>query len=425
MKRIYSIIAAAAVIGSVCATETDTIICRITGTVIGRPECEALSIMESGHDFRINGFRRVKIVDGKFSYILRSDAPRSYELFFYDDVKKYGGWRNISFISGNGDIEMICYDREREDSSKIVSSTVPENLIAKRFDDIYAKECGAEQDQIYAGMDSLFACGAAYTPEYRQLLERQKAMPKGVERDSLTLLINAYSSRPKDQRYSREYLEYENRSKNLLIKRDSLVRAFISENPSVFGLNKIKQVLLQKAPLSDIDGYVQIFENIYKDSMAEHPYVADITQLLEAKKVKAGNKYPDYKITRPDGSTEMISSLIKGNVAVIDLWASWCGPCRRHSMELIPIYEKYKDRGFKVVAIAREIMVDLMDKAMKKDGYPWESFVDLNDSDGVWRKNGAANSGGKIILVGADGVIVGTDMSVKEIEEYLVKHYDM
>ena len=424
MKRIYSIIAAVAVTGSVCATETDTIVCRITGTVIGRPECKEVTIMESGNDMRINGVIPVKIVDGKFSYTLRSDVPRAYQLFFYDDVKKYGGYRYIPFMSGNGDIEMICYDREREDSSKIVSSTVPENLIAKRFDDIYAKECGAEQDLVYAGIDSLYACGAAYTPEFGQLLNRQKATPKGGERDSLNRLITEYSSRPKDQRYTREYLEYDKRLNKVMLKRDSLTRIFISGTPSVFGLNKIKEVLLQKTPLADIDDYVHIFETVYKDSMAEHPYIADITQLLEAKKVKAGNKYPDYKITRPDGSTEMISSLIDGNVAVINLWASWCGPCRRHSMELIPIYEKYKDRGFKVVAIAREVLATLMDKAMEKDSYPWESFVDLNDNDGVWRKNGAGNSGGKIILVGADGVIVGTDMPAKEIEEYLVKHYD-
>lgn len=55
------------------------------------------------------------------------------------------------------------------------------------------------------------------------------------------------------------------------------------------------------------------------------------------------------------------------------------------------------------------------------DGYPWESFVDLGDRDNVWRINNAGNSGGKIILVGADGVIVGTDISAKEIEEYLAK----
>lgn len=146
--------------------------------------------------------------------------------------------------------------------------------------------------------------------------------------------------------------------------------------------------------------------------------------MIEARNVKAGNRYPDFKVTREDGSTEQISSLLKGNVAVIDLWASWCGPCRRHSIELIPVFEKYKDKGFKVIAVARESDNCIaMNKAMEKDGYPWESFVDLNDSDNVWRINRAGNGGGKIILVNSDGVIVGTDMPIQEIKDFLVKTY--
>ncbi|MDE7096848.1 MAG: redoxin family protein, partial [Muribaculaceae bacterium] len=102
----------------------------------------------------------------------------------------------------------------------------------------------------------------------------------------------------------------------------------------------------------------------------------------------------------------------------------WCGPCRRHSIELIPVYEKYKDKGFKVIAVARESDNCIaMNKAMKKDGYPWESFVDLNDSDNVWRINRAGNGGGKIILVNSDGLIVGTDIPVDEIKEFLEKSY--
>lgn len=156
--------------------------------------------------------------------------------------------------------------------------------------------------------------------------------------------------------------------------------------------------------------------------MPDHPYTKEIDVIIESMSVKAGNKYPDYKITREDGTTERIASLIEGNVAVVDLWASWCIPCRRHSIELIPIYEKYKDKGFKVIAIAREEdNCDAMNQCIKYDGYPWENFVDLGDRGNVWRINNAGNSGGKIILVGADGVIVGTDISANEIEEYLAK----
>ncbi len=77
-----------------------------------------------------------------------------------------------------------------------------------------------------------------------------------------------------------------------------------------------------------------------------------------------------------------------------------------------------------MVAIARE-QDDCkdMNKALAKDGYPWESFVDLGDKDNVWRINNAGNGGGKIILVDENGIIVGTDIPTKEIEEFLIKSY--
>ena len=53
--------------------------------------------------------------------------------------------------------------------------------------------------------------------------------------------------------------------------------------------------------------------------------------------------------------------------------AKWCGPCRRHSMAMIPIYEKYKDKGFTVLAIAAERRAEDMQKAVEQDGYPWPS----------------------------------------------------
>lgn len=145
--------------------------------------------------------------------------------------------------------------------------------------------------------------------------------------------------------------------------------------------------------------------------------------MIDAMKVATGKPYPDYTITRPDGSKERIANLIRGKTAVIDLWGSWCAPCRRHSKELIPIYEKYKDKGFTIVAVAREEdNCDAMNQAMIKDGYPWESFVDINDTDNVWKINNAGNSGGKILLVSSDGRIVGINMSAQEIEAYLEKN---
>lgn len=88
---------------------------------------------------------------------------------------------------------------------------------------------------------------------------------------------------------------------------------------------------------------------------------------------------------------------------------------------MIPVYEKYKDKGFTVIAIARERNRQTMENAAKKDGYPWQSLLELNDENGVWRKNGAGNAGGAMYLIDRDGTILSTSTDAEELEPIIKK----
>ncbi len=54
----------------------------------------------------------------------------------------------------------------------------------------------------------------------------------------------------------------------------------------------------------------------------------------------------------------------QGKVVVLNLWATWCGPCRIEIPHLIELSKEFKDRGVEVIGLTTEDKVDT-DEAVK------------------------------------------------------------
>ncbi|HEX8843094.1 MAG TPA: TlpA disulfide reductase family protein [Pyrinomonadaceae bacterium] len=58
----------------------------------------------------------------------------------------------------------------------------------------------------------------------------------------------------------------------------------------------------------------------------------------------------DAPLKTIDGKDFKLSEL-KGKVLVIDLWATWCGPCRYEVPELVKMQDEYGPRGFEIIGL--------------------------------------------------------------------------
>lgn len=59
---------------------------------------------------------------------------------------------------------------------------------------------------------------------------------------------------------------------------------------------------------------------------------------------------PDFTLKSKSGSNLRLSEQ-RGNVVLINFWASWCGPCRQEMPLLDDIYQKYNRLGFTIFGV--------------------------------------------------------------------------
>lgn len=60
--------------------------------------------------------------------------------------------------------------------------------------------------------------------------------------------------------------------------------------------------------------------------------------------------FPDLEFAGEEGGTVRLSQL-KGNVVLLNVWATWCGPCKLELPIVQRMYDRYSDRNFVVLAI--------------------------------------------------------------------------
>ena len=71
---------------------------------------------------------------------------------------------------------------------------------------------------------------------------------------------------------------------------------------------------------------------------------------LAAAPAQTPSPAPDFSLSARDGGTVQLSSL-KGQVVMINFWATWCGPCRMEMPLLEQLHAKYEPLGFTLLGV--------------------------------------------------------------------------
>lgn len=379
--------------------------CHINGVVHDRPESSKL-LLYIGVDGNIavssQPYSEIKIRNGQFSYDLYLDEPQYCELVFEDEFKN-GYWQAIDFVADDGTVSMNLYPTEEVGKTGIEGPTSTNEYQS------YKVELRKLQDATNEIRNKLKAEGKTYTEEYSSLITQIEALENNSPKQKQ--LIEQIQAMTEEQTYAPETLA---ERKRYQAERLAKMLEIVTGEPSTARLAMLaKQIKYQLPPQELVDA----FNNIYAIKMPDNAMTKFCLRQIEGFQLQIGAQYIDFEAPDLDGQMHKLSDMVKdAEVVLLDLWASWCGPCRKASIEMIPLYEQYKDKGFVIIGVARETgNTQNMQDAIKKDGYKWPQLVELDDRANIWAKYGCNNAAGRRILLDAQGKIIAFDPTIEQL----------
>ena len=147
----------------------------------------------------------------------------------------------------------------------------------------------------------------------------------------------------------------------------------IRANHNVLGLTLL-QGMLAMSSKPEIEAVLAEFP----ENMKAHPLYIQLEEMLEPIKADLGMPYWNVEGKDVDGNAVRLSDVVERDgvrYVLLDLWASWCGPCREENPNLVKQYSRFRSSGFEIYGMSFDSDPESWRKALKEFGMNWTNVI--------------------------------------------------
>ncbi|WP_420387521.1 DUF4369 domain-containing protein [Roseivirga sp.] len=141
------------------------------------------------------------------------------------------------------------------------------------------------------------------------------------------------------------------------------------------------------------------------------------TALSRMERLNPGDQFPSFSFTGFNSEIYTIESF-PNQYLLIDVWATWCGPCLKGFQELVPIYEEL-DGQLEVLAVSINPTQDRALEYLSKQNFPWKQAHAEGEFDNEFLQQLGVVFLPFYYLISPEGEILAINPSVDEIPELI------
>ncbi|MBN8678002.1 MAG: TlpA family protein disulfide reductase [Chitinophagales bacterium] len=139
--------------------------------------------------------------------------------------------------------------------------------------------------------------------------------------------------------------------------------------------------------------------------------------------VSIGETTPDHALPMAAGDTLQLKQLLGKKLTILDIWASWCAPCRKENREVLqPLWAAHQSSGLQIIGYSIDSSPAAWKAAISKDGANWPQASHLSGDDTPFMQTLRISTIPANFILDAQGKVLAKNLHGEALSRFIAEY---